>query len=282
MQAIFIVAQKGGYKMKNLKKIFYYTEKELYKILPKELIKNGYKNKNLIIQEGSYIYAKGNIPVMLVSHMDTVFFKQPTKIFHDPVYNVLWSPDGLGADDRAGIYSILNITKEFKPYVLFTSAEESGGLGAYDAAEDLSIPKVKYIIELDRQGFNDCVFYDCVNPLFIKYIESFGFIENYGSFSDISALCPIWDIAGVNLSIGYYNQHTKAEYLNLNEMFNTIKKVKVMLSDLPAKKFVYTKARKKSRGKKRYKSLHELTDKEYNDYMIQQLEADSGSYIYRK
>ena len=34
------------------------------------------------------------------------------------------------------------------------------------------------MIELDRRGKNDCVFYDCYCPDFIEYVEQFGFEEN--------------------------------------------------------------------------------------------------------
>ena len=42
---------------------------------------------------------------------------------------------------------------------------------------------------------------------------------------------PIWEICGVNLSIGYENEHSFRETLNVNHMFNTIEKVKKMLSE---------------------------------------------------
>ena len=47
---------------------------------------------------------------------------------------------------------------------------------------------MKYIIQLDRRGTSDCVFYNCANEAFIEYVEKFGFIENFGSFSDISEI----------------------------------------------------------------------------------------------
>ena len=92
--------------------------------------------------------------------------------------------------------------------------------------------KLKYLIQLDRRGANDCVFYDCDNSVFKNYIESFGFITNFGSFSDISFICPAWKTAGVNLSVGYYNEHSNSEYLCVGQLFDTIEKVKLMLKDV--------------------------------------------------
>jgi hypothetical protein len=90
---------------------------------------------------------------------------------------------------------------------------------------------LKYIIELDRRGSNDCVFYDCENPEFTDYVEQFGFEWNFGSYTDICEFCPTWKIAGVNLSIGYRDEHSVSEVLFVGQMFSTIEKVKKMLED---------------------------------------------------
>ena len=58
--------------------------------------------------------------------------------------------------------------------------------GAIKATKKLSIPDIKYIIEFDRRGENDCVFQDCGNETFMNYVESFGFKTARGSYSDIS------------------------------------------------------------------------------------------------
>jgi hypothetical protein len=164
--------------------------------------------------------------------MDTVFNKPPVNIYYDREQNVLWSPEGLGADDRAGIFSIIKIVRAgFRPNIICTTDEEIGALGAL-AFSKVPCPfeDLKYIIQLDRRGTNDCVFYSCDNPDFVKYIEEFGFIENYGSYTDISKLCPAWGVAGVNLSIGYMNEHTESEILFVSAMLYTIERVKRMLS----------------------------------------------------
>jgi len=221
-----------------LNKIFRKSEKQLLKYLS-TLLTTEYQYTD-ITTTPAYIYAEGNIPVMLVAHLDTVHKNLPKEIFHDTFKNVFWSPQGIGADDRAGVWAILQlITPKVKPYILFTTQEEVGGIGASIAAKEIQAPDIKFIIELDRKGSNDAVFYDCCNQEFIDYIISFGFKENRGSFSDISVLCPEWNIAGVNLSTGYYNAHTKEEYLNLNELNINIKKIKKIFSSIPAETFTF-------------------------------------------
>lgn len=198
-------------------------------------LKKRYKK---VIVAPEYLYAVGEIPIALVAHMDTVFSSPPEDIYYDERKGVCWSPDGLGADDRAGIFAILTILKHgYRPSIIFTTDEEIGAVGASQLVEDIKTPEseLKYIIQLDRRGTNDCVFYDCNNRDFVEYIEKFGFVETFGSFSDISIICPTWGIAGVNLSIGYEDEHSISETLRVGAMLNTIQKVENMLKvkDIP-------------------------------------------------
>lgn len=190
---------------------------------------------NKVTYTKDYVYAIGDIPITLVAHVDTVFKEKPEDVFYDRVKNVLWSPQGLGADDRAGIFAIINIVKSgLRPHIIFTTGEEMGGLGAQVLTyrEPKPFAEMKYIIQLDRRGKDDCIFYECDNVKFVEYIKSFGFHEEYGSFSDISELCPTWRIAGVNLSIGYKNEHSLIEILYIDYFLSTVEKVKKMLKDV--------------------------------------------------
>lgn len=197
-----------------------------------ELLKAKYKK---VIYNEKFIYAVGDIPVALCAHMDTVFTNTPVDIYYDKEANVLWSPQGLGADDRAGVWAILSILKtQLRPSVIFTMDEECGGLGASALIKKYKKPltDLKYVIQLDRQGMDDCVFYDCDNRDFVEYVESFGFHEQIGSFTDISIICPEWKVAGVNLSVGYFREHSPTETLNVSYLLSTITKTIKMLKQI--------------------------------------------------
>lgn len=199
-----------------------------------------------IISGDGYVYAKGTTPVLLTAHMDTVHKKLIEDVYeyYDEEKNqhILSSPEGIGGDDRCGIYMILEIIKTHKCSVLFCEDEESGGIGSKkfcktEFIKDLS--DLKYLIELDRTNGTDAVFYDCENDDFTKFItENTGYEESYGSFSDISHLSPACGVASVNLSCGYYNAHTTSEYVIMEEMFNTIEVVKKLL-DVECEQFEY-------------------------------------------
>lgn len=216
-------------EVKTIEQFFQLKQENLLRIMNKFL--NTKYDKVYSTKE--YVVAVGDIPIALVAHLDTVFSSPPENIFYDRVKNVMWSPDGLGADDRAGVYSIVQILKHgFKPTIIFTTDEEKGAKGAVALAADFEEPPtdLKYIIELDRRGSVDCVFYECDNPEFEEYVENFGFVTAWGTFSDISILCPHWQIAGVNLSIGYEDEHSYQETLYVGRMLSTIKKVENMLN----------------------------------------------------
>ena len=225
------VLRKDEYKL--LEQLVSLSQKSLHKTLSTYL---GTKYSNVIVDE-KYIVAIGNIPIALVAHMDTVFKYPVENMYYDSQKNVVWSPEGLGADDRAGIFAILQIIKTgLRPSIILTTDEETGAIGATALSKaPCPIPNLKYMIQLDRRGTNDCVFYDCYNPTFVDYVEKFGFEEHWGTFSDISVLMPAWKICGVNLSVGYEDEHSVSEVLHVKPLLSTIAKVTNMLreTDIP-------------------------------------------------
>lgn len=197
-----------------------------------------------VVETKEYIYAEGDIPIALVAHMDTVFDStrryEPT-VYYDRVKNVMCCPDGAGFDDKAGVFAIIQILRKgLRPHIILTTDEEIGGAGASAIAKlECPFKDLRYLIQLDRRGAIDCVFYSCDNIAFIDYVETFGFAEAIGSFSDISTICPAWKIAGVNLSIGYYDEHSKSEILNVGHMLATIDRVITMLTEEEIPAFEY-------------------------------------------
>lgn len=215
-------------KLDTFKKILQQKQFDL-----KQMLKDYLVNKEYSIVEGDgFLYGIGDIPIMLVAHMDTVHLTIPEHIFYDEEQQIMWSPEGIGGDDRCGVYIITRILHEgYQPYVLFLEDEEIGCIGASKCVKVLKAPDVRYIVEIDRRGSDDCVFYDCDNPKFTEYVESFGFEEAIGSYSDICELSDEWGIASVNVSAGYYNEHTEKEFISLSDMEKTFGRIIDMLED---------------------------------------------------
>jgi acetylornithine deacetylase/succinyl-diaminopimelate desuccinylase-like protein len=175
-------------------------------------------------------------PVMLVAHLDTLVPKDRQTGMHlKPVelvlqHDVLTNANGvLGADDRAGVYAVLEAARQatVKPLVLFTNYEEVGGLGVKRfIADGLLVPYVaqlRLFIEPDRKGFDEYVFYSWTLPSEVSaFVERFGFNADHGSYSDVKDLTEAYRVPHVNLSVGYLNQHSKDERLNLTALDRTV------------------------------------------------------------
>lgn len=229
-----------------------HNQLDLKKMLRKELE----KYYTTIIEESGFLYVPSeNVDIMLTAHMDTVHPKKCKKIckVKRDGKEALWSPQGIGGDDRCGVFMILEILRntDLRPSIVFCEDEEIGGKGSIKFANWLSKKadtkelNIKYIIELDRKNDNDAVFYDCGNEEFIKYItETTGYKKAEGSFSDIGNISPELDVASVNLSCGYYKEHTLEHYVIPEEMERTYQTTILLLTEsVNVDKFDYQEIR---------------------------------------
>ena len=214
--------------MKSFADICKMTQSEV-KAYMKSLL--GSKNYNVIDEDG-FLYAKGDVPVLLVAHMDTVHKEKCTEVeLHED--GRLSSPQGIGGDDRCGIFIIMSLLTELRCSVLLCEDEEIGTVGArkFTKTDYIKNLDVNYMIEFDRKGNNDAVFYTCDNQEFLDFvIEATGFEEARGSFSDISVLMPAAKLSAVNLSSGYYNAHTVNEYVVWHDMMDTVAAAKELIN----------------------------------------------------
>lgn len=242
-------------------------QKELKRALINELQTIRYKP---VVSKG-FIYAEGTVPVLLVAHMDTVHTEKVKIICYSRDGNILMSPQGIGGDDRAGIYMILQLLKTHHCHVLFCEDEESGGVGARCFASSGITPDVNYIVELDRRGSQDAVFYDCANPEFTEFVCSFGFIRDEGSFSDISIVAPALGIAAVNISSGYYNEHTKHETIDLRVIQKNVLRLREMFSK-KTERFEYVEG---ALWYDDYCYPHKLMPLSFGDYIL----SGDGNFI---
>lgn len=250
------------------------------------VMKMTYKEENTIIGDG-YIYCRGNIPVLLTAHMDTVH-KELIKDYYEDVQtdedgnttHTISSPQGIGGDDRCGIYAILKIIESgYIPYVLFCEEEEVGGIGSAKFCKTKYITELsnlKFLIELDRANANDLVFYSNANQDWIDWVEDeTNWKKSWGTFSDISHLSPACEISSVNLSCGYYKAHTVYEYVIIEELLETIEMTKHLLdASKKVEAFVYEERKYNTRY---YGMYNTFGGEDYDDDF-----DDLDYYYYRK
>ena len=199
------------------------------------------KHKPPVVGDG-WLFSDGELPIIICAHMDTVHKELPKEVVYQN--GTISSPQGIGGDDRCGIYMAMQLAKKHDVKIMFFEDEELGCEGAEkfiltDVCKFLE-GNINFVIELDRAHSNDSVFYQLDNPDFEKFINTNFWKTASGSFTDICTICPALECAGVNLSVGYYNQHSTAEYVDLRQMEKALAEVsKLIERTKPDDKFEY-------------------------------------------
>ena len=192
----------------------------------------------------NFVYIPGTRPdrVLLAAHADTVWDDaygaqgdlSQRILFEDGVYKGAVSGHGIGADDRAGC-AMLMLLKDSGHSLLILDGEERGQIGAHHLEVEYpalfeEINSHAYAIQLDRRGSIDYKVYKLpVSDAFLRFIEEQTGYEDAGrnARTDIVVLCK--KMCGVNLSIGYYDEHTEKERLVFDEWYHTLQIVEALL-----------------------------------------------------
>ena len=175
----------------------------------------------------------GNKKRLFCAHTDTVevrsFHKEPRTgkkelfITDNGQFVMTTNDDTLGADDGAGVYVLLRmIDAGIEGDYAFFAGEEVGGIGSSHFAS-YNKKDYKYAVEFDRRGSTDIIGDMMVgrtaSSAFMTQFE--GFTPDLGSFTDVANLS--YDIPEcINLSVGYYNEHSGSEYLDLSALGNLV------------------------------------------------------------
>lgn len=188
--------------------------------------------------------------VMFSAHMDTISHIEKDKVVLETfgVYTAIL-PNGektvLGADDRAGIAIILealeSIPESFRGTikVAFTVEEETGRNGSKAIAGDF-LEGVDLSIVVDRRGSRDIVT-DCFIPFCSLNTQLFVVDASHevgmvwecvsGGISDAVVFAQR-GINSINLSAGYYYEHTEKEMLILKDMEDTVVFIQSILRNI--------------------------------------------------
>ncbi len=193
-----------------------------------------------------FVYIEGNKKkkVVLLAHADNYFDKDygypqtMHRIIEEDGFFISEGKTGLGADDRAGC-AMLYLLKDSGHSLLITDGEEQGKLGSrwlMESNQDIAekINWHQFMIQLDLRNAKEFKCYSVGSDPFREFIKSrTAFTEPDKELStDITILCR--EIAGVNLSVGYYAEHSVYERINISEWENTLKILRKLVNeDLP-------------------------------------------------
>lgn len=186
--------------------------------------------------------------------------------------------EGLGADDKNGIWVALQCLKEFNRIkVAFFVGEEIGCVGS-GRCDMWWFKDCQYVIEPDRRGSSDLITDICgsiCSEEFKDYIPmaEFGYKETSGMMTDVLELSERdLGLSCINLSCGYFDPHTDDEYTVKADLINCLELVKTIINNCSDRvfdfKYKYTsKSYASSYPLKGYKSYggYDYYDDYYND-----------------
>lgn len=176
--------------------------------------------------------------VLLSAHMDTVRGVLSDRKLIETEDGIIMSDKGvLGADDRGGIAIILTVLRNLSKLnfngtikVSFSREEEVGCIGAGEI--DMNWYKdTDLAIVVDRRGNRDivvgCGMAFCSDSVahFMEDVSKMADMDwkaTEGGISDAMVFAE-GGVNSINLSAGYYNEHTENEYASLDDMKDTVK-----------------------------------------------------------
>ena len=182
----------------------------------------------------------------VAAHLDEIHSpcEREVVIDGDIVYTVdrLWNRVGCGADDKNGLWVIVNLLKSesILKVVLFVQEERTGNIAGCRGARvcDLSFfNDVKYVIECDRKGASDVVSIGKGETLlcdsdFIpqSILKKYGYKMVKGGKTDVVELkMRGLNIPVCNVSCGYYDAHKNSEYTRFSELEHCLTFVREIL-----------------------------------------------------
>ncbi len=163
---------------------------------------------------------------LIIAHADQVSFEPLTKLKENGV--IIKGDSNIGADDKNGIWILLNLLKEdpFLNFCFSNKEEVNGDIDSVLYYEKESIDTIPYCLVFDRTGSSDIIgswngyctdeFEDKISGVG----KDFGFKPGIGTFSDCDEISDYLNC--VNLSCGYYKAHTKDEYTIKSHLLNSL------------------------------------------------------------
>tara|TARA_R110002020_G_scaffold103567_4_gene242449 strand:+ start:12626 stop:13597 length:972 start_codon:yes stop_codon:yes gene_type:complete len=186
-------------------------------------------NCDWVDEEGNHIRIIGNNPnILFSSHTDTVHR-------HDGKQTLMLDQEGrlfsdstcLGGDDTVGNYLMLGMMeKKIEGMYIFHRGEERGGIGSGFIAEETPklVKDIEMAVAFDRKGTQDIIQYQncerCCSEQFAGELANLLGMDGgdeIGSFTDTANYTQIIKEC-TNVSVGYFNQHSKDEHVIINDV----------------------------------------------------------------
>lgn len=144
----------------------------------------------------------------------------------------------LGADDKNGIFIILEALKKYDCIKVALFREEECGCNGSNHAEMKFFEDCRFVLQCDRKGNSDLITSiggtDLCSEAFIQAIdpERFNYIPAVGMMTDVETLKEKGlSVSAVNISCGYYNPHQSEEITVKRDLEGCWKLVQHIIED---------------------------------------------------
>lgn len=211
------------------------------------------KNGNLLITKG--LVADDEYYPCVVAHMDEIpEFNSAREIvaYGEFVFSLdvkTGERDGLGADDKNGIYVALEMLKIYPILKVFFSVGEEIGMIGSSRVNTSFFDNVGYMLQCDRRGSSDLIIHtngiEVTSDEFLYSIyditEAYGYTEEIGTATDVGELKSRGvNVSACNISCGYYNEHTDDEFCYLPALENCLNFTSFIVENCGLQKYEHT------------------------------------------
>jgi di/tripeptidase len=221
---------------------------------------NIYVTKDDGIEKNNYYYpcvvshtdTVHDIDIINVVEMELMNYQNKPKLGLK-AFNDQGNPTGIGGDDKCGVFACMELLKELPNLkAAFFVSEETGCHGSKKADPEF-FNNVGFVIQFDAP-YNWMVTEYCMGvKLFDKNSEFFKGCDvvlnevfegrqKYQShpYTDVYALKKTFDFSCINFSIGYYNMHSREEYVIIEDVLSGIEAGKKIIESLGGKKYSFS------------------------------------------
>lgn len=237
-------------EMLSIRSLSYSTEQDRFRKWIIDYL-YGKKYKNLSITTDTYgnLYVeKGKAKTYncVVAHLD---INQKACLDFSVILNDHWITGinnntgrqiGLGHDDKIGVYFAFQMLEKFENIKCFFPLDEEVGCVGTEKSDDVFFKNVGFMVQLDRRGHSDIsqstngieVVTQNTKAKLMPLLSEFGFHWEDCMFTDVGELVRMNCKQGVNISCGYYNEHSDTEILNIDQYLNSEKFAYKLLQEM--------------------------------------------------
>ena len=234
------------------------------------------------ITDDHQIYRLNPGEPLVCAHLDEVHFAPCEEIIlHNQRYYGMTdhTQTGIGADDKNGVWVVLNLLRTFPNLsFIFSTQEEIGAQGIKDLLKNHLdknvLDSIPYALIFDRQGNSDIIGTKndyCAQDLEdaiceISQENNFLYTPAQGVFSDCNKLRHY--VPCVNLSVGYYNAHSDQEYTEIKDLIQAFHFGAKLIQELPKIRFDLPVIKQKSFTLPSQRYDVTMTADEISDYWL--------------